>query len=101
MHSKSNCLHLLPQAPNLPHSLRPLAITSLFSKSMIFFFEATWMELETLILILKDVSQKEKGKYHMISLISRIEYTAQMNLSTEKKIMICIILKNYILGAYD
>ena len=31
-------------------------------------FEATWMELETLIL--SDVSQKEKDKYHMISLMS-------------------------------
>ena len=30
-------------------------------------FEATWMELE--ILILSEVSQKEKDKYHMISLI--------------------------------
>ena len=33
-------------------------------------FAATWMELETLILI--EVSQKEKDKYHMISLISGI-----------------------------
>ena len=33
-------------------------------------FAATWMELETLIL--SEVSQKEKGKDHMISLISRI-----------------------------
>ena len=33
-------------------------------------FVATWMELETLIL--SEVSQKEKDKYHMISLISRI-----------------------------
>ena len=33
-------------------------------------FAATWMELEILILI--EVSQKEKGKYHMILLISRI-----------------------------
>ena len=41
---------------------------------------ATWMELETLIL--SEASQKEKDKYH-ISLI----YRAQMNLSTEKKIM--------------
>jgi len=41
------------------------------------------MELETLIL--SEVSQKEKDKYHMISLISGIEYMAQMNLSTEKK----------------
>ena len=33
-------------------------------------FAATWMELETLIL--SELSQKEKDKYHMISLISRI-----------------------------
>ena len=44
---------------------------------------ATWRELETLIL--SEVSQKEKDKYHMISLISGISYMAQMNLSTEKK----------------
>ena len=31
---------------------------------------ATWMELETLIL--SEISQKEKDKYHMISLISGI-----------------------------
>ena len=31
-------------------------------------FAATWMEVETLIL--SEVSQKEKDKYHMISLIS-------------------------------
>ena len=31
---------------------------------------ATWMELETLML--SEVSQKEKDKYHMISLISGI-----------------------------
>ena len=33
-------------------------------------FAATWMELETLIL--SNVSQKEKDKYHMISIISGI-----------------------------
>ena len=33
-------------------------------------FAATWMELETLIVT--EVCQKEKDKYHMISLISRI-----------------------------
>ena len=33
-------------------------------------FAATWMELETLIL--SEVSQKEKDKYHMISVISII-----------------------------
>ena len=32
-----------------------------------------------------EVSQKEKDKYHMISLISGNQYMAQMNLSTEKK----------------
>ena len=39
-------------------------------KNKIMPFAATWMELETLIL--SAVSQKEKDKYHMISLISRI-----------------------------
>ena len=34
-----------------------------------------------------EVSQTEKDKYHMISLMSGISYTAQMNLSTEKKLM--------------
>ena len=33
-------------------------------------FAATWMELETLTL--SEVSQKEKDKYYMISLISGI-----------------------------
>jgi len=33
-------------------------------------FAATWMELETLIL--SDISQKDKDKYHMISLITGI-----------------------------
>ena len=33
-------------------------------------FAATWMELETLIL--SEMSQKEKDKYHMISLITGI-----------------------------
>ena len=33
-------------------------------------FAATWVELQTLIL--SEVSQKEKDKYHMISLISGI-----------------------------
>ena len=48
-------------------------------------FAATWMELESLIL--SEISQKDKDKYHMISLISGILYPAQMNISTEKKIM--------------
>ena len=44
-----------------------------------------WMELETLIL--SEVNQKEKEKYHMGSLISGTYYTTQMNISSEKKIM--------------
>ena len=43
---------------------------SAIKKNKIMPFAATWMELETLIL--NEVSQKEKDKYHMISLISRI-----------------------------
>ena len=39
-------------------------------KNEIMPFAATWMELETLIL--SEVSQKEKDKYRMISLISAI-----------------------------
>ena len=46
-------------------------------------FAETWMELETLIL--KEVSPKEKGKYHMISLIYGIQNITQMNLSTKQK----------------
>ena len=43
---------------------------SAMKKNKIMPFAATWMELETLIL--NEVNQKEKDKYHMLSLISRI-----------------------------
>ena len=43
---------------------------SAIKKNKIIPFAATWMELETLIL--SEVSQKEKAKYHIISLISGI-----------------------------
>ena len=43
---------------------------SAIKKNKIMPFAATWMELETLIL--SEVSQKEKDKYHMISLISGV-----------------------------
>ena len=43
---------------------------SAIKKNEIMPFAATWMELE--ILILSEVSQKKKDKYHMISLISGI-----------------------------
>ena len=40
------------------------------TKKEIMPFSATWMQLE--IIILSDVSQKEKDKYHMMSFIRRI-----------------------------
>ena len=40
---------------------------SAIKKNEIMQFEATWMDLE--IIILSEVSQKEKDKYHMMSLI--------------------------------
>ena len=43
---------------------------SAIKKNKIMPFAATWMELETLIL--SEVSQKEKDKYHMISPTSGI-----------------------------
>jgi len=43
-------------------------------------FAASWMDLE--ITILSKVSQAEKGKYYMISLIYVIENIAQMNIFT-------------------
>ena len=43
---------------------------SAIKKNGIMPFAATWMDLETLIL--SEVSQKEKDRYHMISLISGI-----------------------------
>ena len=43
---------------------------SAIKKNKIMPFAAIWMELE--ILILSEVNQKEKDKYHMISLISGI-----------------------------
>ena len=39
-------------------------------KNKIMPFAATWMDLE--IIILSEVSQKEKDKYHMVSLICEI-----------------------------
>ena len=45
-------------------------------------FAATWMDLETLIL--NEVSQKEKNKYHKISLTWNLNVT-QMNLSMKQK----------------
>ena len=43
---------------------------SAIKKNDVIPFIATWVELETLVL--SEISQKEKGKYHMISLITGI-----------------------------
>ena len=43
---------------------------SAIKKDKIISFAATWMELETLIL--SEVSQKEKDRHHMTSLICRV-----------------------------
>ena len=45
-------------------------------------FAATWMDLE--IIILSEVSQTEKDKYHMISLICGVYNMIQMNLFTKQ-----------------
>ena len=44
---------------------------------------ATWINLE--IIILSEVSQIEKDKYHMISLICVMYKKIQMNLFTKQK----------------
>ena len=48
----------------------PMEYYLAIKKNKIMPFAATWMELETLIL--SEVSQKEKDKFHMIPLISGI-----------------------------
>ena len=44
---------------------------SAMEKNEIMWFAVTWMDLE--IIILSEVSQTEKDKYHMISLVCRIK----------------------------
>ena len=59
---------------------------SALKKNEIMPFAATWMDLE--IVILSEVSQTEKEKYRMISLICGIFFflkMAQMNLFTKQK----------------
>ena len=46
-------------------------------------FAATWMDLQ--IIILSEVSQKEKDKYHVISVMCRVLKIIQINLFTKQK----------------
>ena len=52
-------------------------------KKEIISFAATWMDLE--MIILSEVSQTEKVKYHMTPLICRIQKKVQMTLFTKQK----------------
>ena len=56
---------------------------SAVKKNEIMPFAAIWMDLE--IIILSELSQTKKDKYHMISLICEVYNMAQMNLSTKQK----------------
>ena len=56
---------------------------SAIKKNEIMPFAAIWTDLE--IIIISEVSQKEKDKYHMISLIYGIYNMIQVNLSTKQK----------------
>ena len=58
----------------------PTEILLSIKKNEIMPFAATWKALE--MIILSEVSQKEKNKYHMISLIYGIYNAAQLNIET-------------------
>ena len=56
---------------------------SAIKKNEVMPFAATWMDLE--ITLLSEVSQKEKDKYRMISLMCGISNTTQMTISMKQK----------------
>ena len=57
---------------------------SAIKKNEIIPFAVTWMDLEAVIL--GEVSQTEKDKYHMISLICECKKMVQENLFTKQKL---------------
>ena len=66
---------------------------SAISKNKIMPFAATWMDLD--IIILSEVSQTEKDKYHMISLTWNLKndtneliYKTKKDSQTENKLMV-------------
>ena len=67
-----------PKSPSTDEWVRKMSFiytmeySSTIKKNEIMSFAATWMDLEIIILVLSEVSQKEKDKYHMISLICGI-----------------------------
>ena len=64
-------------------SIHAMEYSSVIKKNKIRPFATTGMNLE--IIILNKVSQKEKDKYHMISLICGIQNIIKMTLSTKQK----------------
>ena len=60
----------------------PMEYYSAIKKKERISFAAMWIQLE--IIILNEVSQKKKDKYHMISHMCGIENVAQINLTLER-----------------
>ena len=64
------CVYLYKMEYYYIYSIYIIEYYSAIKKNEIMPFAATWMDLE--ITILSEVSQKEKDKYHMVSLICGI-----------------------------
>ena len=58
----------------------PMDYCSAMKRNEILPFVTTWMDLESIML--SEISQKEKDKYHMISLICCIQNKAKQNKRT-------------------
>ena len=62
-----------------------MAYYSVIKENEIMPFAAMWMDLE--IVLLSEISQKEKDKYHVRGLKCGIQNSTQLNLSTKEKQM--------------